>query len=349
MPTNVKLPEGHPFIAPEYLWTPPNLYQSEAPLMTAAQMSLTGFAMACWFSNWAEEWGQAPATKWTYSTPMQIGQWPAAALLHRKGYLRLGEPAVVEQRSLEDIWQRKTPLTSEEPGWDPNRDQGNAPLASNIKTAVDPLAYLVGPVRVVYGGDPAQSRVADLAKYVDHEQKTVRSNTGEIETDYGKGVYRVNAPCAQAAAGFLAEAGPQKFADVAIACRNRYAAIAVVSLDEKPLKASGRVLIQVGTLARPTGWSVRPYRVRAQENAWVDGRLILSTGKAPWQVENADATVTIANPALTQAVALDPNGMPLELRVDLKPDAGGVSLTLPANVLYVVLSAADRAQPPPAP
>ena len=33
MPINIKQPMGHPFILPETLWTPPNLYESEAPLM----------------------------------------------------------------------------------------------------------------------------------------------------------------------------------------------------------------------------------------------------------------------------------------------------------------------------
>ena len=106
LPTNVKQPEGHPFILPEVLWCPPNLYQSEAPLMVAAQQSLTGLGAACWFSNWVAEWEQSPQTKWTYSTPVQIGQFPAAALMYRKGLLKAGEPAVVEQRSLQNLWDR---------------------------------------------------------------------------------------------------------------------------------------------------------------------------------------------------------------------------------------------------
>lgn len=339
LPTNVKQPQGHPFIIPEILWTPPNLYQSEAALMVAAQKSLTGLGMTCWFSNWAEEWGQHPVTKWTYSTPMQIGQFPAAALLYRQGYLKLGEPAVVEQRSLQQVWDRKPPMIAEDPGWDPNRNQDNAVLKAAVKTAVDPLAYLVGPVRVVYGGDPAKSTAVDLAKYIDHDKKTVRSITGEIETNYGQGLYRVNAPKAQAVAGFLGEAGPQKLSDVEIACKNKYATVVVVSMDDKPLEESGQVLVQVGTLARPAGWTVRPYQVRDQKSTWVDGFIILATGKVPWQVEKTDATLTIANGTLTQATVLDANGMPTKAVIEVRQAGGQATLTLPPDALYVVLTA----------
>ncbi len=168
--------------------------------MVATQQVLGGLGAACWFSNWVNaEWDQNPNVKWTYSTPMQIGQFPAAALIRRLELVHAGEPAVVEQRSLQNLWECKTPLVGEEPGWDPNRDQGNIPLNSSIKTVLDPLAYLVGGVRVVYGGDPAKSKAADLSKYIDRQHKTVRSITGQIETDYGRGVYRVN--CADGPGG----------------------------------------------------------------------------------------------------------------------------------------------------
>jgi hypothetical protein len=39
LPSNVKQPLGHPYIVPETLWVPPDLYRSEAPLMMAAQQA----------------------------------------------------------------------------------------------------------------------------------------------------------------------------------------------------------------------------------------------------------------------------------------------------------------------
>ncbi len=337
IPTSMKQPVGHPMILTEVLWCPPNLYQSEAALLVATQQALSGLGAACWFCNGVEpDWQQDPRTKWTYSTPMQIGQFPAAAILYRQGLVRQGEPAVTEHRSLQDLWECKLPLIGEEPGWDPNRNQGNMPRSPNIKTVVDPLAYWVGPVREVYGSDPAKSTAVDLSKYIDRQKKTVRSITDELELDYGRGIYRVNAPAAQAACGFLGDAGLQRLADVTIDCRNRYASIVVVPLDGQPIGKSGKLLVQAGTLARPTGWRVMPFRAR------IDGKQgdcfrILDNGKMPFQVENLQATVTIANPRLSKATLLDINGMATQTPVELKHSGSKATVVLPANTIYLVL------------
>ena len=39
-----------------------------------------------------------------------MSQFPAAALVYRKGYLRRGEPVVHDERALDDLWQRRVPL-----------------------------------------------------------------------------------------------------------------------------------------------------------------------------------------------------------------------------------------------
>ncbi|MGA2616114.1 MAG: hypothetical protein ABSF26_00810 [Thermoguttaceae bacterium] len=336
LPINVKRPLGHTFMLPEMLWTPPDLYESEGPLMVAAQTTLTGLDISVWFGI-GNLWCDNPSYKWVGNSPVILGQFPANALIFRQGLVEAGKPAVVEHRRLEDLWQRKTPIISEESGWDPNRDTGNIALTSSVKTAIDPLAYLVGAVRVVYDGDPAKTEVVDLAKYIDRQNKTVRSITGQIETDYGRGVYRVNSPTAQAAAGFLNHAGPQHLADVDIACRNSYATIVVVPLDGRPIRESAKVLVQVGTACRPTGWTAMPTRAR------IDGKQsdcfrILSAGKAPFQVENTEATVTVANPGLTKAVLLDANGMATPAAVEIKQADGKVTVVLPADTMYLILS-----------
>jgi len=336
LPINVKQPLGRAFLLPEILWVPPDLYQSEGPLMVAAQTALAGIDIACWSGSGIGGWMDNTWFKWVWNSPMTLGQFPAAALISRQGLVEAGKPAVVEHRRLEDLWERKTPILSEESGWDPNRDTGNITLTSSVKAALDPLAFLVGAVRVVYDSDPAKTEVADLAKYIDRKNKMVRSITGQIETDYGKGVYRVNSPTAQAVVGFLRDAGPQHLADVDITCRNAYATIAVVPLDGKPIRQSGKVLVQVGTVCRPTGWTVLPTRARISGKQ-SDCFRILSGGKMPFQVENTEATITVANGRLTQAILLDINGMATQTPVEVKQSGGKATAMLPANTIYLVL------------
>ncbi|HYF51228.1 MAG TPA: hypothetical protein VEJ63_17570 [Planctomycetota bacterium] len=340
LPVTLKQVQGYPMIIPESSWVPPQGYQSEGPFTIAAYQALNGVDAYYWFATNEEDWrhpgsanGFLPSEgKWVCATPMLMGQWPAAAWMYRNGYIKQGEPVVVEERTLEDLWQRRMPIIAEDAGYDPNRDKDFLSKQSNIKDGVNPLAYLVGPVMVKYGGDPAKSKVADLAKFLDTNAKLVKSNTSELELDYGKGFCTLNAAKAQGVTGFLKRIGTFKLADVEIKSGNDYGSVLVVSLDGKDLKASNKVLVQVGTIARPTGWKTKATKV-----ANTDGEEIVSYGRAPWQIVNGDVTVSFAgNSPLRTATVLDANMMkvkeiPFELNGDRKV------LKFPADALYVVL------------
>jgi len=337
-PMNVKQPVGRPLMIFESLWVPPNLYAAEGPLVVAGQLSLTGVDSFYWFASGGEEWGAFDG-KWAYNTPMQMGQFPATALAFRKGYIaEAAEPVVYEERSLEDLWRQKTPLIAETAVYDPNRDKGEMPVDSSVSTPVDPLAFCVGPVQVRYGGSAAKNRVSPkLAGLIDKDKEILTSVTGQIRTDYRKGIYTVNAPKCQAAAGFLAEEPQIALGNVTIRCRNAYASLVVVPLDDRPLAESRKVLIQAGTVARPSGWMARERSVEAGGKLH-DGFQILRKGDAPVLIENTAAEVTLANPHLRKAVALDVNGLPTDAAVGVQQRDGRLNVVLPANVLYTVVS-----------
>ncbi len=328
---------GRPFMVLESLWVPPTRYESEGPLVVAGQSCLTGLATFCWFATGAEEW-QTPINKWTFSIPMTLGQFPAAALLFRKGYLLQGLAVVHEERSLDNVFHRRLPLIAEEGAWDPNRDKGAMPEGTPFKAAVDPLAYLVGRVEVKYGGDPAKSTVADLSKYIDPSRKTTRSITGQITTDLARGLYLVDAPKAQGVTGFLGGAGPQRLSDVTVDCANQYASVVVIPLDDQPIATSRRLLVQVGTVCRPTGWRERPMRIPTKEGV-VEGSRIIEPGTSPWQVEKTRGQITVRNPSIIKATSLDANGMAI-CDVPITKGSGDIKLTLPENALYVCLQGA---------
>ena len=192
-------------------------------------------------------------------------------------------------------------------------------------------------MQVAYGSDPAKTQVVDLAKYIDRENKRVRSITGQIETDYGKGVYRVDSPLAQAAAGFLKDAGPQHLADVDIICRNNYATDRRRALGRQAdpgVRKSARfrsaryAVLWAGSRCPPARESTAS---RATASASFPG------AKSQLQVENTDVTVSVANPRITKAVLLDINGMATQTPVELKQSGGKATVVLPANSMYVVL------------
>lgn len=67
-----------------------------------------------------------------------------------------------------------------------------------------------------------------------------------------------------------------------------------------------------------------------------DGEVIVSFGKAPWQIVNADLTITLRNQKITKARVLDANGMPVK-DIDLQAGATNRKFAFPPDALYVVL------------
>jgi len=333
LPMNIKQPVGHPMIIPESQWVPPNRYQSEGPLAVAAYQALTGVDAFYWFT--IGRGYEAPFGKWQTGTPVQMGMFPAAALMFRNGYLAEGEPVVHEKRALSNIWSRDSSILVEDPGFDPNRDAGDLPERSNVKGGVDPLAFLAGPVKVKYGGDPAESEVGDLEVLIDPAQGVVRGVTGEVLLDHRRGVLYINAPRARAAAGFLDEVSPFSLGDIELDVRNAYASVSVVSLDGEALSKSGHILVQASTVARPYGYKEAPATVEAGDRK-LEGFEIIDLGSSPWNLETNDFTIYLENDFVSTAYVLDANGYAVG-EVPLENVDGRRKLTFPPDALYVIL------------
>jgi hypothetical protein len=350
LPVNLKQVVGHPMIVTESTWVSPLAFQSEGPFLSSIYQSLTGVDVFYWFVAddigfrtmphfpYAQVKGQTPLLKWSASIPAIIGGFPANALLFRKGYVKQGETVVHEERELKSIWARQTPLIAEDPSFDPNRDKGQAaiPKPGEKITAVDPLAFLVGPVEVKYDGDPSQNRVADLSAFIDHDKKRIKSNTGEIVLDYNLGICTVDAPKAQGACGFLNKNELIKLSTLSIRSINFYATILAVPLDDQPLATSKKVLIQVGTMNRPSGWSAKAVGFKDRNQQQVQGYEVVNTGTPPWRIANAEFGISLKNPGLSKATLLNPAGYAIE-DVPMNRAKTGITLTLPTDTMYLIL------------
>jgi hypothetical protein len=265
-----------------------------------------------------------------------MGNFPAAALMYREGYLKRGEPVIVENRALADLWKRRKPLISEGLTFDPNRMSGQPGRQKDSPHDADPLAFLVGPVKVNYGGDSAKNKVADLTPYVDVGKKVIASDTGQIRLDYNIGLCTVDAPAAEGATGFLKKAGVIHLGTVDIACTNEQASVLVVSLDGKPLSESRNILVQVGTPTRLTHWAQEPADFADSDGNKYHGFKIVKPGRPPWLIRQADVTLTIRNRNLTKMIALDMAGYSSR-EMPLQQNGEGVELQFPSRAMYAVL------------
>lgn len=350
LPPAKKQVAGHPFILSSTTWIPPNLYTTEGPLMSACYAAMNGVDGLLWFAAQAPVYdpqpyftfatveGSHPMKRWSISHPGFISQFPAAALIYRLGLVERAATVVHEERSLEALFQRRAPMLTDSLDYDPAAYADQAVESKRgLMERVDPLAMLTGRVEVAYGGDPADSRVADLSDYINHETGEVRTTHGQLVLNHERGLLRIDAPAAQGVVGFLRENGGQfRLSDLEIHSSNHYASLVAVAADGKPLRSSGKVLVQTGTTVRPTGWQVKP-ATREVKGERMQGYEIVSTGRMPWRVRDTHATLTIANESLRRATVLDEMGFGAG-RVAVEPVEGGVRLELPPDAMYVVLS-----------
>jgi len=265
---------------------------------------------------------------------------PAFALAFRQGMIKQAEkPVVYEERTLEDLWERKIPIVSEGGKFDPNRDAGSFAAESKIKQEVDRLAFLVGPVQVKFGGNPANNHAEDLSKYIDRANGVVKSITGEIQMDSKRGVCTVSAPKFAGVCGFLKEAGGDfSLGAVSVKSDANYETVAIAAMDDQPLTASKKILVQVGTTAKLTGWTTKKTQFKAEgrNGAMIEGEQIVNTGSPPWQIGNTNAGITLKNSGLTKATLLNPNGYAVK-EIAAKQSGGSFFIELPHDAMYIVL------------
>jgi len=110
----------------------------------------------------------------------------------------------------------------------------------------------------------------------------------------------------------------------------------VVSMDEKPLSESARILVQTGTVYRPSGWKEveETYMMNGDS---VQGFRIVDTGRMPWVADPTRVKMFVSNPGITRALLLDMAGYPVR-ELKLKRSGNRVEVDLPPDALYVVLS-----------
>jgi len=105
---------------------------------------------------------------------------------------------------------------------------------------------------------------------------------------YGKGFLVINAARAQGVSGQLKTAGPVHTKDLAIASDMEIGHIIAVSLDNQPLATSGRILLQIMSEEKATGFRTEP--------ATATIKRITDIGRDPWQVKELTGTVRFNRP-----------------------------------------------------
>ena len=183
------------------------------------------------------------------------------------------------------------------------------PRESQVSGSVDPLAFLVGPVEAVYGSDPAKTTVADLNTLYRPQEKGCPLRSRASSCGITAEAFAPLSSPAQGGTGLLSAVGPIKLHDVTIDSKNSYATVLVISLDGQPLARTARALVQVGTRARPTGWSDHAVTFTVNDGKQtVNGRQIDDYRNDALGHRRDKCQISVRNSNLTSATLLDING-----------------------------------------
>jgi hypothetical protein len=300
--------DGKPSMISETTFCRPNRYRSEAPLYFASYGALQDSDAIVHFAHDGSRWAVKPGfwmQQWTLMTPAMAGQFPAAALLFRRGLVSAGKVLAEVKLGKTDLLQLKGTPLPQDAALDELRLK-DVPRGAEVKPGqrIDPLIHYAGKVAVSFVDAPSSTKVTDLAPFVNHDKKTVTSSTSELRLDYGKGVLTINAARAQGVSGALKLAGAIDLKDLQVASDLELGHIIAVALDDQPLAVSRRILIQVMSEERETNHQT--------EQVSDTVKRVVNIGTDPWRVREFAGTVRFkrADAEQLKATALDFNGYP---------------------------------------
>lgn len=321
--------ENKPSMISETTWCRPNRFRGEAPLFFAVYGALQDSDAIVHFAFDGPTWSVKPnyfMQPWTLMTPAMMGQFPAAALIFRKGLVAPGAPMVDLNLKAADILELKGTPMPQDAALDELRmkdiPQGMALKPGNL---IDPLVHLVGRTNVRFTATGGPAKLRDTRPFIDRKAQTVAASTGELKLDYGRGVLRIDAAAAQGVGGMLRDAGAVELKDVAIQSPMELGFIVAVSLDGQPLASSKKILLQAMSEEKAAGFETEP--------AGNGLKRIRSIGHDPWLFRELQGTVKFkrADAGKFTVTALDLNGYPVE-----KAGTADEITLRPAAVYYVI-------------
>jgi len=293
---------GLPSMISETTWNRPNRFRGEAPLYLACYGALQESDAIVHFAFDGSGWSVKPGfwmQPWTLMAPTMAGQFPAAALIYRKGLIDPGKVMAELRLSREDLFSLKGTPLPQDGSFDVLRLQDvpdDAPIPAD--KVIDPLIHFVGRTKVEFTDKAGEMHLEDLQEYIKRPQKTVTSSHRQLELDYQNGLLMINAARVQGASGNLAARQSIKLRDITISSPMDLAHMALVSLDNRPISESKRMLLQVMSEEKATHFQTEP-----AENGL---HRITDIGRDPWRVRELEGSVRFQQEV--RFVPLDLNG-----------------------------------------
>jgi len=310
---------GLPYGVSEWANVLPNQWRLEAPpLMTFYGQCLNGWDVPIHFALEGTGGGFTRLLKWMWpiGEPSTLCQYPALSVAIRRGDIREGELVFARSLSEDKVFSaqplKDVAIKVDISGpFEMSSEQG-----INARSLATYYAAAVGKTGVRFTKTDEPDFSLDLTKLLDMQKKEIRSATGELFWNYGKGYVTADTPRTQAAVGFLAEV-PVKLGDCEIRTSNRCASILVTSWDGQPLKTSKHILITAVGRSRNTDMAYSR-----------GGQRLIAIGKPPVLLEGVRGRVTLSRIGTCTVTALSPYGYKA---ADVQSTSDGGRITIPLD------------------
>ena len=292
---------GYPVTMTEWNIFYPKPDRFIGPLYYASVSALQGWdgPMIYNYSQGNFFWSRRPDVASTYTDPSISGLMPAAALMYRRGDVAEAKKVYRLQLTEQELYYK---------GAHPKNMAALRTLTEQSRVEIGIPNTKELPWDEDLSPLPAAGTevVTDMDKpFLPPEATSVASDTGELKRDWAAGWQSIDTPRTQAALGNVGGVA-FKFKASTIALKTAAAAVAVSSLDGKPIGQSNRVLLTAV------------------------GRSVASAdGNFPMLSEPIAGTVTVKGPPGMKLVPLEGNGR-LMPAVDVPFADGAYAVTLPA-------------------
>jgi hypothetical protein len=233
----------------------PNKYHVEFPLIVSSygsfqdwsKLSIHAYSTSSYYSYSGAEYDIEPGLLfdfWVYNNPSFLVQFPVMAKVFREKKVKPGAQTYRIPYTKSEVFDHYYKYCSGI--WDsyPN-------IIGNLK--VDRKSYLIHKVRNVFV-ESLQSVDSELTQSYSNPYV---SDTGELKWDEEKGLVTINTPKVQGAVGYLKDAGIISLNDIEIDSSTKFGSIAIISLDDKPIQDSKKLLLVATGSSRNTDMDLR--------------------------------------------------------------------------------------------
>lgn len=304
--------KGRAYCVSEWNVNEPNDYAPESAPLMAVTAAFQGWDAMFQFCLSSADW-PTTLTDACVISPSCYLQYPLAALLFRRGDVKEGD--VIYERKLSPKQLFAPKLLDKAL----SKNQWSFTYGAS---EVPPEILAAGRAVISYVPETTESKIGDLSKLWDKQNKTVRSNTGQLTWDYGNLRMKVNTAASQGAFGAL-KGEKIKCSDIAIETPNEFCSIFVSSREGAPI-AEAKTLIVFAV-----GRSLNSGAVHKSDRAQFK-----DAGKGPVFMEPVMGSIEIKNSNRMKAYSLNPNGRRIR-EIPLREKNGMLILDLTGEPLVV--------------